>query len=64
MSDSSQGPRARIGILTVSDRASRGEYEDLSGPAIREYLDEVLSSPWEAVVHVIPDERELIEESL
>ena len=39
----------RIGILTVSDRASRGEYVDRGGPAIREYLDEVLSSPWQAV---------------
>ena len=30
---------ARVGIVTVSDRASRGEYEDLGGPAIREWLD-------------------------
>lgn len=51
---------ARIGILTVSDRASRGEYEDLGGPAIREYLAEVLSSPWEPVSRVIADERDLI----
>ncbi len=47
---------ARIGILTVSDRASRGEYEDRGGPAIREYLSEVLSCPWEAVARVVPDE--------
>jgi len=33
---------ARIGVLTVSDRASRGEYEDLGGPAICEYLAEIL----------------------
>lgn len=39
---------ALIGILTVSDRASRGEYPDEGGPAIRDYLAEVLSSPWEA----------------
>ena len=37
----SQDP-ARIGILTVSDRASRGEYEDRGGPAIRDYLEQVL----------------------
>lgn len=55
---------ARIGIVTVSDRASRGEYEDLGGPAIREYLAEILTSPWEAVARVIPDERPLIEETL
>jgi molybdopterin adenylyltransferase len=47
---------ARIGIVTVSDRASRGEYEDRGGPAIRAYLDEVLTSPWTPVARVIPDE--------
>ena len=54
----------RIGILTVSDRASRGEYQDLGGPAINECLAEILSSPWEAVPRVIPDERHLIEATL
>jgi molybdopterin adenylyltransferase len=54
----------RIGVLTVSDRASRGEYEDRGGPAIREYLEEVLSSPHEPVARVIADERALIEETL
>ena len=34
-----------IGILTVSDRASRGEYVDEGGPAIRDYLHEVLAWP-------------------
>jgi molybdopterin adenylyltransferase len=56
--------RARIGILTVSDRASRGEYQDLGGPAIRDCLTEILSSPWEAVARVIPDEQPLIEATL
>lgn len=55
---------ARIGIVTVSDRASRGEYEDRGGPAIREYLDEVLTSPWEPVARVISDEQPLIEQTL
>jgi molybdopterin adenylyltransferase len=55
---------ARIGIVTVSDRASRGEYQDLGGPAIREYLTEILTSPWEAVPRVIPDERSQIEATL
>jgi molybdopterin adenylyltransferase len=54
----------RIGILTVSDRASRGEYQDLGGPAIRECLGEILSCPWEAVARIIPDERPLIDETL
>jgi len=52
----SAGP-ARIGIVTVSDRASRGEYEDRGGPAIGQYLAEVLSSPWEAVAKIVPDDR-------
>ena len=36
----------RIGVLTVSDRASRGEYEDLGGPAICQYLQKTLVSEW------------------
>ena len=54
----------RIGIVTVSDRASRGVYQDLGGPAIRDCLTEFLSCTWEAVARVIPDERPLIEETL
>ena len=56
--------RARIGILTVSDRASRGEYEDRGGPAIRQYMDEVLSTNWEPVPRVIPDDERIIRQSL
>ena len=55
---------ARIGILTVSDRASRGEYEDRGGPAIRDYLSEILTSQWQDVSRVIPDERLTIEDTL
>jgi molybdopterin adenylyltransferase len=55
---------ARIGIVTVSDRASRGEYEDRGGPAIRDYFADVLTSPFEPVARVIPDERLLIEQTL
>lgn len=55
---------ARIGILTVSDRASRGEYEDKGGPAIHAWFSRVLISPWEAVARVIPDEQPGIEAAL
>ncbi|OYP36799.1 molybdopterin adenylyltransferase [Rhodopirellula sp. MGV] len=55
---------AKIGVVTVSDRASRGEYEDLGGPAIREYLAEVLTSPFETVDRIIADERQTIEATL
>lgn len=56
--------KIKIGILTLSDRASAGIYEDLSGKAIINTLGEYLSSPWESVYEVIPDERTLIEEAL
>src|SRR6266540_301010 len=54
----------RMGIVTISDRASRGIYEDLGGPAIRGCLTEILSCPWQPVVRIIPDERPLIEQTL
>jgi molybdopterin adenylyltransferase len=54
----------RIGIVTVSDRASRGEYEDLGGPAIHDELGKILTSTWEAVARVIPDEQEQVEATL
>lgn len=56
--------RARIGIVTVSDRASLGVYEDLGGPAIAAYFAEVLTSPWTPVRRLIPDERPEIEATL
>jgi len=51
---------ALIGILTVSDRASRGEYADEGGPAIRNYLHEVLASPWEPRELIVPDDLDTI----
>jgi molybdopterin adenylyltransferase len=55
---------AKIGIVTISDRASRGEYQDLGGPAIRTYLESVLTSVWSPVSRVIADERPIIEQAL
>jgi molybdopterin adenylyltransferase len=57
-------PPVRIGIVTVSDRASKGVYEDRGGPAIHQCLTEILSCPWEPVARLIPDERQVIEETL
>jgi molybdopterin adenylyltransferase len=54
----------RVGIVTISDRASRGVYEDRGGPAIRDCLIEVLACPWEAVPRLIPDEKAEIEDTL
>lgn len=55
---------ARIGVVTVSDRASAGLYEDLGGPAIRSCLDEFLASPYDAVTRLIPDDRAVVERTL
>lgn len=54
----------RIGVLTVSDRASRGEYQDLGGPAIVEYLREILNSDWEPVAKIVPDDIPAISAAL
>ncbi|MFT6055636.1 MAG: molybdopterin adenylyltransferase [Roseivirga sp.] len=54
----------RIGIITVSDRASKGEYKDLSGPAIIDTLNAYLTNEWEPLYHIIPDEQHLIESTI
>ncbi len=55
---------AKIGIVTTSDRATAGVYEDLSGQAIIDTLKEYLNSPWEPVYQVIPDDQPTIEATL
>lgn len=55
---------AKIGIVTVSDRASAGVYEDLSGKAIIDTLNDYLTSDWQSEYRLIPDEQPLIEQTL
>ncbi|MEW5681926.1 MAG: molybdopterin adenylyltransferase [Pseudomonadota bacterium] len=55
---------AKIGIVTVSDRASAGVYEDLSGKAIIDTLTDYLTSDWQSEYRLIPDEQPLIEQTL
>ena len=55
---------ARIGIVTVSDRASKGIYPDEGGPAIAAYLTELLTSPWQAVTRIIPDGFDSVRDTL
>ncbi len=55
---------ARIGIVTVSDRASRGEYQDLGGPAIGQWLEKAIATPWEALPRLIADEQAALENLL
>lgn len=45
----------RIAVVTISDRASRGAYEDLSGPAVEEWLRTTIVTPFEIVRRIIPD---------
>jgi len=54
----------KIGFVTVSDRASRGEYEDLGGPAMQEWLSNALTNEWEAVARIVADEQEQVESVL
>jgi hypothetical protein len=58
------GDAARFGVLTVSDRASGGVYDDLSGPAILGFFGEAVASPWEAEYRVVADERPDIEAAI
>ena len=55
---------ARIGVVTVSDRASQGIYEDLGGPAIREYLSKHITSEWTDVSRIVPDETDVVAKAL
>ncbi|MGQ4646815.1 molybdopterin adenylyltransferase [Lyngbya aestuarii] len=54
----------KIGILTASDRASAGVYDDLSGKAVINLLGEYLTSQWEPIYKVIPDDQQSIETEL
>lgn len=63
-SAASIGDPAKLGILTISDRASTGVYEDLSGPAILQFFHDAIDSPWQAVYCLIPDEQPIIEQAI
>ncbi len=56
--------KAKIGILTLSDRASAGIYEDISGKAVIDTLKEYLVDEFDYEYNVIPDDFEIIKESL
>ena len=54
----------KIGILTISDRASKGIYEDVSGAEIQKVLSEYIVSDWKPLYDLIPDEQDVIEQRL
>jgi molybdopterin adenylyltransferase len=58
------GASVKIGILTVSDRAFKGEYEDRGGPAIKAYMEDVLLIEWTPLARIVPDEQNQIENAL
>jgi molybdopterin adenylyltransferase len=53
-----------IGLVSISDRASSGVYEDQGVPALRDWFTQALASPWQLETRLIPDERALIEKTL
>lgn len=57
-------PALRIGLVSISDRASSGVYEDQGLPALREWFAATLASPWEMIPRLIADEQPLIEQTL
>ena len=54
----------KIGLISISDRASKGEYEDQGIPNLKAWLQKAIASPFETLEKIIPDERSLIESSL
>lgn len=55
---------AKIGIIAVSDRAHAGVYEDISGKAIMNTLEDYLISEWESIYKIVPDEQDVIEKTI
>ena len=53
-----------IGLVSISDRASSGVYEDQGVPALRDWFSQAISSPWQMETRLIPDEQTLIEKTL
>ena len=56
--------RIRIGLVSISDRASKGVYRDEGVPALEDWFARALASPWTTVTRLIPDERQQIEATL
>ena len=57
-------PTATLGLVSISDRASRGVYDDQGLPALEAWLGSALASPWRVEKRLIPDEQPLIERTL
>lgn len=54
----------KIGLVSISDRASKKVYEDLGLPNLKDWLSKAIISPWRAIEKLVPDEKELISKTL
>ena len=54
----------KVGFITISDRAARGEYVDIGGPAMQAWISQAILSPYEIDSIIIEDEQSLIEQTL
>jgi len=54
----------KIGVITASDRASQGIYEDISGVAIQDTMKDYLKSEFEIIYRCIPDEQDILEKTM
>ena len=57
-------PSLKLGLVSISDRASSGGYQDAGLPALEEWFGSAMSTPWYSMTRLIPDERALIESTL
>lgn len=62
--NTSPNPPLRIGLLSISDRASSGVYQDQGIPMLQSWLESALRSPWQAVTRIVPDEQDEISGTL
>jgi molybdopterin adenylyltransferase len=62
--DTDRAPLLQIGVVSISDRASGGVYEDKGIPALMEWFEAAIESPWRAEQRLIPDEQSEIEQTL
>jgi molybdopterin adenylyltransferase len=59
-----QNDELLIGMVSISDRASQGVYQDQGIPSLKDWFAAALTSPWRMVTRLIPDEQALIEQAL
>jgi molybdopterin adenylyltransferase len=64
MTENTQANKLVIGLVSISDRASTGVYQDAGLPALQDWFTNALSSPWQAITRLIPDEQPIIEANL